>query len=199
MTFDLPIVGLLILLAIAYALLPTNWRTWALFAGSIIGVYALQPRLQIRWLDFLLPTLTLLLTMATWFLTRKAEQVFSRDDKIAFAGTALLVIGLALLRYVPSDYRIFVASRPPNLTIIVGFALIILVISLVFSRLYFSHRAMLLLLLILFIFLKTDILATWISTIMRRATNQDVSQARAIGPRLARVFLCCLSPHSYYS
>ncbi len=41
------------------AALPVRWRQWALFVGSVLAIYWLQPALTIRRLDFLFPTATL--------------------------------------------------------------------------------------------------------------------------------------------
>jgi alginate O-acetyltransferase complex protein AlgI len=180
MTFDLPSIGVLIVLAIVYAVLPAKWRIWVLLGGSILAVYTLQPRLQIRWLDFLLPTLTLLITIATWYLTRAADQTSSRDDIFALVLTALLVTALAMMRYLPAEYRILVASRPPNLLVIVGLAAILLMISAMLSRLPFSRATLIGILLVLFIILKTEVLATGISAILRRGFAQDETQAKAL-------------------
>lgn len=180
MTFDLPIIAAFIGLAVGYALLPVKWRTWVLLIVSILAVYALQPRLQVRWLDFLLPTLTLLLTLVTWYLTCAADQTVTREDSYTLALTALLVMALALMRYLPAEYRLFVESRPPNLLIVAGFALVLFMISALFSRLPVSRTALILLLLALFIILKTETFATGISVLLRRGFNQDVTQAQAI-------------------
>jgi alginate O-acetyltransferase complex protein AlgI len=180
MTFDLPIIGVLITLAVGYALLPTKWRTWAILAGSILAVYALQPQLFVRWLDFLLPTLTLLLTISSWYLTRAADQTISREDMYTFALTTLLITLLALMRYLPADMRVLVASRPPNLLIIAGLALMLLMISVLLARLPFSRAALIMLLLALFIILKTESFATTTSAILRRSFEQDVTQAKAL-------------------
>ena len=173
-------VSLLMLLTVGYAFLPTRWRVWILCASSIIAVYALQPRLPIRWLDFALPTVTLTLTIATWYLTRKPEQSISRDDKISFALTALLILGLALLRYVPADYRLFVASRPPNVLIVAVLVSIVLGIGFVFSRTRFAYAAILLLLIALFIVLKTEPFAIAISSQLRQFTGQTAGIPSAL-------------------
>src|SRR5690349_3595832 len=52
-----------------HALLSFRFRPWLLFIVSILAIYALQPTLNIRWLDYSLPTATLFITTACWYLT----------------------------------------------------------------------------------------------------------------------------------
>ena len=47
---------------------------------SALAVYALQPALPVRGLDFWLPTLTLGLTVLGWILTTPREQRLWRDN-----------------------------------------------------------------------------------------------------------------------
>lgn len=55
------------------ALLPARFRGWALFAGSVVAVYVLQPALPIRYSAYALPTAMLLLIVASWWLTRDSN------------------------------------------------------------------------------------------------------------------------------
>ncbi|MEO0565038.1 MAG: hypothetical protein AAF125_23225, partial [Chloroflexota bacterium] len=58
MALDLTIIGVFIGAALIYAVLPRRWRSWALLVGSLVAIYALQPFLRIRYMDFILPTVT---------------------------------------------------------------------------------------------------------------------------------------------
>ncbi len=53
--------------------LPVIWRRWALLVGSVIVVYWLQPTLPIRYLDFVLPTATLALSVMVWWVTQRSN------------------------------------------------------------------------------------------------------------------------------
>ncbi len=67
----LTVILILTAAAIPYAtLLPARARGTALLSASIICLYLLQPPLPIRFSDFLLPTLSLLLAVAGWYWTR---------------------------------------------------------------------------------------------------------------------------------
>jgi len=54
------------------AFAPPRWRGWLLLIASVIALYWLQATLTIRYLDFALPTATLVLTVAMWWVTRPA-------------------------------------------------------------------------------------------------------------------------------
>ena len=86
MAFDLRAIFVFGLAALPYAaLLPARWRAWALLAGSVLAIYWLQPPLPIRYADFILPTATLLLTVASWWATRKpsdAQQAGTRRENL---------------------------------------------------------------------------------------------------------------------
>jgi len=54
-----------------YALIaPRRLRAWAMLIASVYAIYALQPTLDIRFLDFGLPTATLVMAVYGWLLTR---------------------------------------------------------------------------------------------------------------------------------
>ncbi|MCB9452546.1 MAG: MBOAT family protein [Anaerolineaceae bacterium] len=168
-------------LALLYALLiPVTWRGWVLFIVSTLAVYWLQSPIFVRWLDFLLPTLTLLLVVASWYLTRTDEQSIQREDKTAFAVLVALLSGLALLRFLPASLRFLVVSRPPPPEIVLGLGVIVAILAVVIGRSHFRLTILFLLLVGVFVILKTDPLAAWVSEQLRRLTEQDITQASAL-------------------
>ena len=167
--------------AMFYALfVPAKWRGWVLFIASVVLIYWLQPTLRIRWLDFFLPTLTLTLTVATWYLTRTNEQTISREDYITLGIVVFLVFGLSLLRFVPADYRLLVASRPPHFSLALIFLVIVTAVVLAMSRLPKRLAIILVLLIGLFVVLKTEFLASAMSALLRSTTRQDVTLASSL-------------------
>ncbi len=126
MTFDLLAIFIAVIAAVVYtALLPARWRGWALMIASMIAIYRLQPALPIRYLDFILPTATIVIAVVCWWGTRKPEhdesaRAHSRaplqiasEDRIALGVIAALVVGMSLMRFVDADFRL-TASRPPE-------------------------------------------------------------------------------------
>jgi alginate O-acetyltransferase complex protein AlgI len=128
-TFDLTTIAVFAIGAIAYSILLPSWlRGWALMVASVLVIYWLQPVLNIRRIDFVLPTATIALTVAGWWFTRKPddeEQAATlREDRITFGLIFAMVVGVAALRYLEPQYRL--TSRPPD-PLYVGLALLIVV------------------------------------------------------------------------
>lgn len=163
-------------------------RTWVLLGASVLAVFWLQPWLPLRYADFILPSLTLSLTVAGWWATRKRGEEglrpVTRGDWTALG----VVVGLALLmgmnRYLAPDLRL-TPSRPPAptiwLTILVLTALILALIAWLLRR----GRARWVLLggvlciLGLFVILKTPILTEAAARWWRGLVGQDPSLASA--------------------
>ncbi|HOU40383.1 MAG TPA: hypothetical protein PK829_03845, partial [Promineifilum sp.] len=71
MTLNLVAIGVLIVAAALYAaLVPGRWRGWAVLLGSIVALFWLQAPLAPRFADFLLPSATVALAVAGWWLSR---------------------------------------------------------------------------------------------------------------------------------
>jgi D-alanyl-lipoteichoic acid acyltransferase DltB (MBOAT superfamily) len=82
--------------ALIYGLaVPSRRRGWLLLAGSVVAIYWLQPISPLRPVDFVLPTGTLVLGVAGWFLVRK-EDAIGREDLITLGVLAGLIVALAL-------------------------------------------------------------------------------------------------------
>ncbi|MBZ0287302.1 MAG: hypothetical protein K8I30_06790 [Anaerolineae bacterium] len=169
--------------ALLYAvLLPARGRNWALLVASILAIYLMQPPLTIRFLDFILPTATLVVTMAIWLFTRDTNEPVTREDKITFGLTLALVISLSLTRFLAPDLRP-TPSRPPD-PLALGLALLIAgVVIYGFWRGLRGKNALLtaaiLFIVLAFIILKTDILAAAVSTLLRTANGQNPELASA--------------------
>lgn len=161
--------------------LPAHWRGWALMAGSVVAIYWLQPALPIRQIDFVLPTATLSITVACWFIVRAAEPL-TGDDYRTLIVTTGLILGLSATRYLVPELRL--TSRPPE-TIAVAIALVLtagIVLALwrigrTWSQLY---SASILGLVGLFIVFKFEPLTVWFSGLLRAWQGQDVALASPI-------------------
>mgnify|MGYP000194568017 CR=1 FL=1 len=100
-------------LAVCLGFLARNrWRLPLLLVTSALTVYALQPALPIRFLDFWLPTATLALTVLGWVLTAPPEQRDGRANGQAAAILAGVVITLGLTRLLGLDLP--GVARPPR-------------------------------------------------------------------------------------
>lgn len=121
MTFDITTIIIFSIAALIYsAIIPGRWRGWALLIGSVIAVYWMQPALPVRFVDFILPTATLAITVAVWrFAGRPANQenadepATTREDFISLGLITALIVGMSLMRFIQPDYRL-TPSRPPD-------------------------------------------------------------------------------------
>jgi len=164
------------------ALLPGRWRAWALFAGSVVAIYWLQPATRIRYLDFAFPTATLALVGLAWIVTRAPDQRWTRDDSAAAGVAAGLVILLSAGRYLAESIRITPARPPDTLTVALAVLAALAILALV-DRLPGGKRRQIvpaiLLILALFVVLKTAPLAEEASRWLRRQAGQPESLASA--------------------
>ena len=183
MTLDLIVILIIGGVALLYAaFIRGKGRGWALFVGSIIAIYWLQPSLPIRFSAYILQTATVLLTVATWWLTRSPDETergeTRREDHIALLVVLLLVVAIALNRYLGIDVRL-TAYRPPPPLIVAAILSVIVLFALVVGRRlrHWNQRHVLtgaiFIIVILFVILKTEPAATAVAMMWRRATGQD--------------------------
>jgi alginate O-acetyltransferase complex protein AlgI len=186
-TLNLPTLLIFTLAALAYAaLLPARWRGWALFVGSVLAIYWLQPPLPPRFADFVLPTATLALTAVCWLLIRQpddpAQQATVREDRLTALLLAGFVLALALNRYLPAAYRL-TASRPPSPLLVAAALLALAALTLLLARLAAKtdQRRVLtggiLFIVGLFVLLKSEWLATAVAQSWRTLTGQNPALA----------------------
>jgi len=157
--------------ALLYALLlPSQWRKWALYGGSIVAIYWLQPVIIIRRLDFLFPTLTLGLVVLAWLASRAPDQHWTKQDSIAIVVLVSVVLLLSFGRYIQPDYRLTASNPPMPATIglwLAGAGLLTVALYFVpVSQKKLSATGIILILLV-FIILKTEPLAETVSRHLR--------------------------------
>jgi alginate O-acetyltransferase complex protein AlgI len=169
--------------AVLYAvLLPGRWRQWALFAGSIVAIYWLQPATRIRALDFIFPTATLALAALAWLVSRERDQRWTREDSIAVGVMVALVLLLSAGRYLAPAYRI-TPSRPPALISVALAAGGVVIVLALLERLSIRWQGLILpavlLIALLFVVLKTETLAREVSRWLRDLMDQETTLASA--------------------
>ncbi len=205
MNVNLLTIGLFAGTAVLYTLfIPGRWRGWFLFGSSVLAIYWLQTFTPLRFADYLLQTLTILLTVLTWWVTRPFAQAGlqtvpenvarsedrpqpgvgkgTREDWI----TLLVLFGLILLvagnRYVAAAWR-FTPSRPPAmLWVLIGLVAVAGVWAILWRWLRRLEQravctAVILLIVIIFVWLKTPALATATAVAWRSLTGQQVALA----------------------
>lgn len=162
-------------------LAPWKWRVWLVLVASVLSIYWLQPSTPIRNLDFWLPTLSIALTMFVWASTRPAA-----GSKLPLAGIlsiAIPILLIGLTRYI-EPLCCITATRPPDaLRIGLGLSIAAGIIALPYlfpSKGRFFSRLSLVLILTIFIVLKTPALALHASEILRAWTGQPIDLASSV-------------------
>jgi alginate O-acetyltransferase complex protein AlgI len=179
------LIHLLAFAALALAIgtwVPTKWRIWVYFLVSLTAVYWLQSSTPIRNLDFWLPTASILLTWGVWLIVRHKKEPATRISALMRWSPMAFVLLVGATRYT-GPFCCLTATTPPPMgqiaIILVGItALSSLTFLLPPNNRYLSWAAFTLIILI-FVVLKTGILAEAASGGLRAAMRQDVSLASA--------------------
>jgi alginate O-acetyltransferase complex protein AlgI len=157
-------------------LLPSDWRKWALFVGSVIAIYWLQPAIIIRKIDFIFPTATLTVVALTWLASRDPEQKWTREDTAAAAIMVILLIVMSLNRFIQEAYQITPSYPPATRDVMIGAAGVIVILA----ALYWLPKrplilVVMLLIVVLFVILKTASLADDAKRLLLDWQGQDKS------------------------
>ncbi len=173
-------------LALVYNLIPSGrWRAWALTVTSLMAIYWLQPDLPVRWLDFFLPTITIMLAVIGWLYTRQKpddEPMLSREDWV----TLSVALGLILLLLVPRYINLPLAltSRPPTITTVLLVLAVLGGLAVGIWRVIRSQQKLLtsavLFIIVIFAFVKTESLSILLAGWLRTLTGQDASIASTV-------------------
>ncbi len=180
-------IGIFCVGALLYAAFcPPRWRGWALMIASVIAIYWLQPTLNIRFLDFWLPTLTLIITLLCWLIVRQPEghePYLGREDRLTSGVVIGLVLALAANRYLAPEVRL-TPSRPPEITTVILVLILIAALTLLVTRRWRDwprwNQVGIIALVLLFVVIKTEPLAQGISSILRAGVGQDTSLASIV-------------------
>jgi alginate O-acetyltransferase complex protein AlgI len=155
-------------------------RVWPLTVASVIFIFWLQPAMPIRFMDFWLPCLTLLVVVLNWLMITPLE-----DRKVSVNWPTLclivvVILGLASTRLITINGWI-VPNRPPLLwKVAIFLAIASLVIGIVWRFVRPSRRISWMSicgLIIIFIFIKTPALAQMLSSWVRQVVGQSTTLA----------------------
>lgn len=164
-------------------LVPRRWQIWFLLVASLLAVFWLQPALPLRNLDFWLPAGTILLVLFVWSTTQSPPDSSSTSRRpwlyglLAIFGVCLV---LGLTRY-QGPACCITSTRPPEIWRI---ALFLIIGGTAAFLPYFLKRNQrstaafaVVLILVIFIFLKSPWLSTQLSSWLREMTGQPVELA----------------------
>ncbi|MBW4437157.1 MAG: hypothetical protein KME04_08480 [Pleurocapsa minor GSE-CHR-MK-17-07R] len=182
---DFPQIGILLAAAALYVLfLPARWRPTFLMVGSVVGLFWLQPTLPVRWLDYTLPALTLVIVALCWRLTLAPDARVTRADWLALALTAGIAALLLLPRYIELPPALEITSRPPPAEITIPLVAGLSIAGMLLARLASGTRRGLLagvfVLAGLFVLLKFSPLTTTLAGLARSTTGQDAALASPV-------------------
>ena len=175
MTVDYILV-FIVIAAVVGLVVRNSGRVPVLLVLSMLAVYALQPALPIRGLDFWLPTATLGIAVISWVVTTPRANRSLRDNWLTIVLLAGGVLILGLTRYLGFSLYLTASHPPQTIQIIAGMAGIALAAFLLWR---FSKPGKLLLIgasvlvIVIFIFLKVPALAEWFSGVLRGWNGQS--------------------------
>lgn len=187
MTFDLTTILICCIAALIYtAVLPARVREWALLIGSLLAAYWLQPSItRVPYVDYTLPTILIALTVIVWWMTRQPTgdtyQPITREDWLTLSLIVAVIVGVAALYHLDSALRL--TTRPPALSrILIGLLAIGTIIGglCALLRRVSQQRilaGLILLIIGLFLLIKTEPLTIGIARIWREQTGRDPSLA----------------------
>lgn len=160
------------------ALLWRRHRLWAIFLLSLFSVYIFQPLVPLRNFNYWLPTASIVLTVLTWLVLRTGDDAVGRESVLAGTAALSVIVIVALIRFIPIQIPWFPSTAPPFTHILIGLMTVFLFV--VAFLLFPKGRSlgrwfMLILLLFVFIILKTEPTALWLSERIRSLQGQSVA------------------------
>lgn len=165
---------------------PARWRNWLLLATSILAIFWLQPASSIRNFDFWFPLASISLTILVWAMTSKPQNGLDREDLIGAGVIVGIILLIAATRYM-QPFCCLTATRPPQIQQILLALITLVAVTLIVNRYLAGNQILLaasiLVIIILFIILKTEPLADTFSMVLRNLTRQDPTLASAVDIR----------------
>lgn len=158
-------------------------RTYLLLGTSAVAVYAFQPTLPIRSLDFYLPTLTLTLAVFGWIITAPNEIRTWRKNWRSITILLAVIFMMGLIKYLGFNLPFF-PSQPPQLYVILSILVMIIFFSFILTKIIPPVKTILVIatfiILLLFLIIKIPFLSLNISIFLRFISGQTISTASSL-------------------
>lgn len=167
---------------------PVRWRGWMILISSVVALYWMQPSTPLRNWDFWLPTLSVILVVWVWFVTRPVDPAVRKlqaSDWVAMAVILSSVLVIATTRYLGPDFYL-TPSRPPDMVrvlLLLGLGAVLAFVTYRLGVRSLGRKILpwcgLFFFLLIFILLKNNHLATGISAVIRQLSTQPADLAQA--------------------
>ena len=166
-------------------LVPLKFRAWAIWIGSVLAIYWMQPSTPIRNFDFWFPTLSIALVLIVWSATQpEFKRALLNNWQVLFfvLGVTLAISATRLL----GPICCLTPTSPPHLRQVLIALFIIAGLVLLVGRLprkQIITTILILLILGFFVLLKSEWISQAASFGLRRLTRQDPGLASALDLR----------------
>ena len=158
-------------------------RLWAIFLLSLLSVYIFQPLVPLRNFDYWFPSASIALTLLVWFAVRRQEDTLDRESIIAGALGCSVILIVAFVRFIPFEIPWFPTAAPRFGHILIFLLTALLVAALLGLRPGARPAGswiVLITLLVLFVLIKTETSALWLSERIRTLQGQSISLASTV-------------------
>ena len=159
----------------------TTIRNGVVFGLSALAPFLMQPQSPIRNLDFWIPLTSIVLVVVVWLSVHGLAAVRLRRDQIALAGLVGVILLVAATRYLGGPS--LTPSRPPDIALVLVALIVGAAVAGLAGRAFATRASALWVvigaLIAVFAVLKSDVLATAASALLRPLSGQPADQARA--------------------
>jgi alginate O-acetyltransferase complex protein AlgI len=158
-------------------------RKFLILAVSVIALFVLQPNLPIRYLGFWLPIGTLFIIISSWIITSLNTGYKYKDSLPALAIIAGIILSIGFGRSW-SQFPAVIPAQPPQIYPIIISLILIGICFVLFSNIKISISTYwIIILIIIFIIIKTPFLSYLLSLNLRILSNQSTELANSIDIR----------------
>lgn len=160
-----------------------NIRKYLILSISVLALFVLQPNLPIRFLGFWLPVGTLSITISSWIITSLKTVNKWKESLPAFAIITGIILAIGFSRSW-SQFPLIIPAQPPQINPILLTLLFIGICFALFSKIKSSISTYwIIMLILLFIIIKTPFLSYLLSFNLRLLNSQSTQLANSIDIR----------------
>lgn len=163
--------------------IPKHWRGWVILGASIAAIFWMQPSTPIRNLDFWLPIASIFLTILVWAVTQNPDKKHNTSAYFTLFFILSIILIISITRYFKPVFYI-TPSRPPAIWKVITASLFIFAFTILIwafrKKTQLLNVLFLLIILLIFIILKSPILSKEASALLRNFSHQSAQLASAV-------------------